>query len=246
VVYEQPLAQAMTYAAAQPVYEQAQSQVVGYGASMGAQPVYEQPQTQAVTYSAPAQVVYEQPQAQAMTYAAPAAQPVYEQQQAVTYALPAQTSVYEQQYQQPAVQYAASTTQPVYEQQQQVMYTGGAPMQAMSFAVPGQMNYATAAPAAPAMTTTHPNTMSFIPPAGQPQVGYQQEHPGMATAGFGGSPAMGMTGGGMMQQTAGAEGVEPAAPLAPMPVQEPAAAHVGAKSKKNKKLVTKKTRKDCC
>jgi len=240
---------------------------------MGAQPVYEQAQTQAVTYAQPS-VVYETPQ---VTYAAPAAQPVYEQQQAVTYALPgqttlpvqtalpAQTSVYEQQYQQPAVQYAASTTQPVYEQSQQVMYTGGAPMQATSFAVPGQqMSYATAAStasmamAAPAASMmAQPTNLSFIPPAMQPQMGYQQEQPGMASACYGGSPAVGMTGMGMMQQSTVAEGMghsmgmEPAvaeAPVASMPmaVQEPAPMTAGVKGKKSKKLVTKKTRKDCC
>jgi hypothetical protein len=274
VVYEQPQAQAVTYAAPQAplvyeqaqstsTYEQAQPQVVTYGAS--AQSVYEQSQpavtyaapssyeAPAVTYAAPStyattqQVAYEQPQTQAMTYAMPSAQPVYEQQ-AVGYSVPAQTSAYEQQVQQPAVQYAASTSQPIYEQSQPAMYTGGAAMQAASFAVPGQMSYAPAMSAAP-MAMTQPNNLSFIPPAmGQQPVSYQQ-YPGTATESFAGQPAMGMTGMGMMQQTVGTEGMEPAVTTTPapqMPVQEPLTGVVPVKSKRSKKLVTKKTRKDCC
>merc|ERR1711933_386862 len=140
----------------------------------------------------------------------PAAQPVYEQQ-AVGY----QTSAYEQQVQQPVVQYAASASQPVYEQSQPATYTGGAAMQAASFAMPGQMGYAPAMSAAP-MAMTQPSNLSFIPPAVQQPLSYQQ-CPGTATASFAGPPAMGM-----MQQTAGTEGVEPAVTTMPapqMPVQ---------------------------
>jgi len=60
---------------------------------------------------------------------------------------------------------------------------------------------------------------------------------------------MGMTGMGMTQQAARMEAVEPAViavSAAPMPVQEPMPAAVAARGKKNQKLVTKKTRKDCC
>merc|ERR1740123_461806 len=181
-----------------------------------------------------------------MTYAMPAAQPVYEQQ-AVGYSVPAQTSAYEQQVQQPAVQYAASTSQPIYEQSQPATYTGGAAMQAASFVMPDQMSYAPAMSAAP-MAMTQPSTMSFIPPAVQQPVSYQQ-CPGTATASFAGPPAMGMTGMGMMQQTAGTEGVEPAVTTMPapqMPVQASMTGVVPVKGKKSKKLVTKKTRKDCC
>merc|ERR1711933_303766 len=174
----------------------------------------------------------------------PAAQPVYEQQ-AVGY----QTSAYEQQVQQPVVQYAASASQPIYEQSQPATYTGGAAMQAASFVMPDQMSYAPAMSAAP-MAMTQPSTMSFIPPAVQQPVSYQQ-CPGTATASFAGPPAMGMTGMGMMQQTAGTEVVEPAATTVPAPqmfVQEPVpgvAPLAPLKGKKSKKLVTKKTRKDC-
>merc|ERR1740123_2621831 len=181
-----------------------------------------------------------------MTYAMPAAQPVYEQQ-AVGYSVPAQTSAYEQQVQQPAVQYAASTSQPIYEQSQPATYTGGAAMQAASFVMPGQMSYAPTMSAAP-MAMQQPSTMSFIPPAVQQPVSYQQ-CPGTATASFAGQPGMGMTGMGMMQQTVATEGVEPAVTTMPapqMPVQETLTGVVPVKGKKSKKLVTKKTRKDCC
>ena len=231
--------------------EQAQSQVVTYGTPAIAQSVYEQSQP-AVTYAqvspaacaAPQQVAYEQPQTQALTYAMPTAQPVYEQQ-AVGYSVPTQTSVYEQHVQQPAVQYAASASQPIYEQP--ATYTGGSAMQATSFGMPGQMSYMPAMSAAP-MAMTQPSNASFIPPA-VPQPDSYHQFPGMAPGSFAGSPAMGMTGMGMTQQVAGMEAVEPAVTAvsaAPMPVQEPMPAAVAVKGKKNKKLVTKKTRKDCC